>query len=337
MDMMRGSLILLVIIQHWISDFYLHDAILNSSFYRIIYEIKIVFAPYRMELLFFLSGFIVHKSLNKDFKKYLSGKINNLLYPYMLWSFIFLLLYNYPYILSGNYHPVTNYIIRIFMGATNLTWFLYFLFAYFLVALKILKSEINPYVVIACAAVLCYIASGYNFYSEIDVNYLEEGDIFYYFIYFYLGCHLGIKKYNLVAISKNYLFLLVAIISLIAVETLNFHTSLQKTDLIYFPFVILSIPLAIFTSVQIQKITIIRKMLTHISLNSITYYLMHLVLLKVYSKIFEMLDANQVIAFPLKLLITFITIYIFILLKKRFDIFSILFQPFYKKKIQDVQ
>lgn len=74
MDMMRGSLILLVIIQHWVSGFNLHDDLSGSFIYYGIYQVKIFFAPYRMELLFFLSGFIVHKSINKTLKITLKAK-----------------------------------------------------------------------------------------------------------------------------------------------------------------------------------------------------------------------------------------------------------------------
>lgn len=156
MDMMRGSLILLVIIQHWISDFKLYNDLSGSVIYNGIYQIKVFFAPYRMEFLFFLSGFIVHKSINKNFRKYLKGKLSNLLYPYILWSLVFLVLYNTSSLLSGEYLQTLHYLQRIVIGATNLTWFLYFLFVYFVISLLLIRRKINTAYVLISTVILCY-------------------------------------------------------------------------------------------------------------------------------------------------------------------------------------
>lgn len=334
MDMMRGFLILLVITQHWISDFNIHNDLSDSIFYRGIYQIKIFFAPYRMELLFFLSGFIVHKSMSKYFRDYLSGKINNLLYPYVLWSSIFLVFHNSSYILSGEYVKIMNYMQGIIIGATNLTWFLYFLFVYFLISLPILKKGIPIVTVILSSVVFCYFSSKINVYNTLGIDFLKEGDIFYYFIFFYIGCYCGVQKYDLQALSKKPLMILISILCVIITELMNFYINLHKTNLLYLAPVILSIPLAIFIAMQIQRINFIKNILTHISLNSIVYYLMHVILLRVYSKIFEIVHLNQNIAFPLKLTLTLLSIYVFIVLKRRISLLNILFQPFYKKDKQ---
>lgn len=327
MDMMRGSLIFLVIIQHWISDFNLHSGLSGSFIYNGIYQVKIFFAPYRMELLFFLSGFIVHKSINKNFRQYLKGKINNLLYPYILWSLAFLVLYNFSSLLSGEYLQVLHYLQRVVIGATNLTWFLYFLFLYFVVSLLIIRRKINTFYIIIPAIIFCYLSSEINFYDRIGVEYLEEGDVFYYFIFFYIGCYCGLKNYNIKSLSKNPTMLFIALLCVITTAIINFHTNIHKTSLLYLVPVILSIPLAIFLATQIEKVKIIKRTLTHISLNSIVYYLMHLVLLRIFSKIFEVLHFNQDYAFPIKLALTLLTIYLFIIMKRKLSFLDVLFQP----------
>ncbi|WP_211777853.1 acyltransferase family protein [Klebsiella sp. 10] len=327
MDMMRGSLILLVIIQHWISDFNLYNDLSESFIYNGIYQVKIFFAPYRMELLFFLSGFIVHKSINKNFIMYLKGKINNLLYPYILWSLVFLTLYNFSSLLSGEYLQTLHYLQRIVIGATNLTWFLYFLFLYFVTSLIIIRKKINTAYILISTVALCYLFSNINIYDRVGVEYLEEGDIFYYFIFFYLGCYCGVKQYDIQNLSNNPLALFIALLCVIATAIINFHTNIQKTSLLYLIPVILSIPLAIFLATQIEKVKAIKRTLTHISLNSIVYYLMHLVLLRVFTKIFDVSHFNQNSAFPIKLVLTLLTIYLFILLKRKFSLLDILFQP----------
>ncbi|HCA9918006.1 TPA: acyltransferase [Klebsiella pneumoniae] len=327
MDMMRGSLILLVIIQHWISDFNLHDNLSGSLIYYGIYQVKIFFAPYRMELLFFLSGFIVHKSINKNLKEYLKGKIKNLLYPYIFWSLAFLALYNFSSLLSGEYIPILHYLQRIAIGATNLTWFLYFLFVYFVISPIIIRTKANIVCVFITAIILCYFSSVINIYDRIGVEYLEEGDIFYYFIFFYSGCYCGLKKYDIQGLSKNPTMLTIALLCVIATAIINFHTGIHKTSLLYLPPVMLSIPLLIFLATKIEKVKIIKRALTHVSLNSIVYYLMHLILLIIFSKIFEVLHINQNYAIPIKLPLTLLTIYLFINLKRRLSFLDILFQP----------
>lgn len=327
MDMMRGSLIILVIIQHWISDLNLYNDLSGSLIYHGIYQIKIFFAPYRMELLFLLSGFIVHKSINKNFRKYLKGKINNLLYPYILWSLVFMVLYNSSSLLSGEYLQTLHYLQRIIIGATNLTWFLYFLFVYFVISLLIIRRKINPGYVLMPAVALCYLFSNINIYDHIGVEYLEEGDIFYYFTFFYLGCYCGVKQYDIQNLSKKPIVLFIAVLCIITTAVINFHTNIQKTSLLYLIPVMLSIPLAIFLATQIEKVKIIKRTLTHISLNSIVYYLMHLVLLRIFTKFFDVSHFNQNSAFPIKLALTLLTIYLFILLKRKFSLLDILFQP----------
>ncbi|HDU4303389.1 TPA: acyltransferase family protein, partial [Klebsiella pneumoniae] len=177
------------------------------------------------------SGFIVHKSINKNPKSYLKGKIKNIVYPYILWSLVFLALYNFSSLLSGEYLQFFHYLQRIAIGATNLTWFLYFLFLYFVISPIIIRAKVNITYVLIAAIILCYLSSAINIYDHIGVDYLEEGDIFYYFIFFYSGCYCGLKKYDIQGLSKNPTMLTIALLCVIATAIINFHTDIHKTSL----------------------------------------------------------------------------------------------------------
>lgn len=123
----------------------------------------------------------------------------------------------------------------------------------------------------------------------------------------------------------------IALLCVITTAMINFHTNIQKTSLLYLAPVILSIPLAIFLATKIEKVKIIKRTLTHISLNSIVYYLMHLVLLRVFTKVFEVSHFNQNSAFPIKLALTLLIIYLFVILKRKISFLDILFHPPHRK------
>src|SRR3546814_1466727 len=51
--------------------------------------LAILFSPFRMPLLMFVSGFLLPAALRKSTETYLVRKVATLLYPYMLWTLIY--------------------------------------------------------------------------------------------------------------------------------------------------------------------------------------------------------------------------------------------------------
>lgn len=84
MDAARGLCIILIIMLHSssiIQDFGIHVPYMIKEFNNI-------FLPYRMPVLMFLSGMLLHKSLKKDVVSYSLGKFNQLYWPYVFWNIV---------------------------------------------------------------------------------------------------------------------------------------------------------------------------------------------------------------------------------------------------------
>lgn len=84
MDALRGVAIILVIYGHALQ---LAEAYTGHRF-NLLSGVVGVMGPLRMPLLFFLSGMLVSRSLAKGRDAYFRGKIANILYPYVLWTFV---------------------------------------------------------------------------------------------------------------------------------------------------------------------------------------------------------------------------------------------------------
>lgn len=325
--MIRGGMILLVIMQHWLARLDSYESLSPIGFYQVIYNIKIYFEPFRMELLFFLSGMIVHKSIAKETKTYVLGKVRNLLYPYILWSLIYFLFFNFKDILSGDMEKPLIDMARIMVGAPGLTWFLCFLFIFFLVSIPVLSKIKKPAIVFSACVAFIVLFPEVHLFEGLNVNYIRETDLFYYFIYFYLGCLVGMRGVDIVNISKNKVVFFVSIASLIIVQLINFNLDVFKTSLVYLPFAILTIPLFVFVGDLLSRSNVISKALTHVSTNSIVYYLMQFLFLSIFAKILTILHVGESLHFPLVLILTIISTYLFILIKRRFYMLNFLFSP----------
>lgn len=82
MDALRGVAILLVVYGHAVQ---LSAMYTGHEFTRMALFIGSI-GPLRMPLLFFLSGMLVPRALQKEGRRYFAGKASKLLWPYLLWS-----------------------------------------------------------------------------------------------------------------------------------------------------------------------------------------------------------------------------------------------------------
>lgn len=155
MDSLRGLAIFLVVFGHAYAFGAQETGQTNQALYLFIET----FAPFRIPAMVFLSGLLVPKSLAKGALAYLGGKSRTILYPYLLWSIIMLVVLAVSsYLIDGEFNNA--YILRVFYSPIEHTWFLAYLFLYYLFAL--LLSRIMPYVSAAVFLFLAIVPLGYE-------------------------------------------------------------------------------------------------------------------------------------------------------------------------------
>ncbi|HEY8590571.1 MAG TPA: acyltransferase [Naasia sp.] len=125
MDSLRGVAIILVISWH-------SAAILNLLEYSApqwLITVNELFAPYRMPTLMFLSGMLLNRSLRKGLPRYLTGKIQRVLWPFALWTLV-----HYAVFMAPQYGvPVWNRNLWL----TSYLWFLLYIFCYYVAAVLV--------------------------------------------------------------------------------------------------------------------------------------------------------------------------------------------------------
>ncbi|GAB3288187.1 acyltransferase [Pseudoclavibacter terrae] len=139
MDALRGIAMLLVVLFHagtgvaYFGDFYPRGI---EVFNQIV-------EPYRMPTLMFLSGILLHRSLNKSAGAYFGGKARKIGWPYLLWSLVGLAL-------AGDL--ALSYILRIaYNPAETHLWYLWFLLIFYSAAWALKKV---PSIAVASAALI---------------------------------------------------------------------------------------------------------------------------------------------------------------------------------------
>ncbi|NYF12624.1 fucose 4-O-acetylase-like acetyltransferase [Pseudoclavibacter sp. JAI123] len=120
MDLIRGSAILLVVLLHATAIPWMFGGISSG---RVVNDINSFFAPYRMSLLFLLSGVLLTRSLAKPPGTYYWNKVRTLIWPYLVWMIIGMLTEGY-----------TDLRDPFFWIPNNWLWFIFFLAVYYAVA-----------------------------------------------------------------------------------------------------------------------------------------------------------------------------------------------------------
>lgn len=162
MDIVRGEMILLVVLYHattrvtrydadalpWLTDF--------NNFWE----------PFRMPTLVFLSGMLLSRSLAKPRGAYVSGKLRNLLWPYVVWSVVFILLLAATGA-GKDQDSLAGQLLGIATGTATYLWFLSFLFAFYMISLFVPQKArlvLIP-VLLIIAAPFNYIDGFYQLYK----------------------------------------------------------------------------------------------------------------------------------------------------------------------------
>lgn len=129
MDVLRGVAILLVIVNHAAA------AVVSRGYAApaLISEVNTVLAPVRIPALVFLSGLLVAPSLARGRRRYLAGKARRLVYPYLLWTAVYLVVLVRPWSYGDPYGPAA--LLEMLVRSPSPLWFLSFLAAFYLLAL----------------------------------------------------------------------------------------------------------------------------------------------------------------------------------------------------------
>ena len=140
MDVVRGVCIVLVLLLH------AYSLIMNSPGTETIKAFNLVFGPYRMPILMFLSGLLLHRSLGKEVRPYVYGKLATIFWPFLIWSLV---------VLAAEQRLTLENILKVPISSPTLLWYLWFLFAYYIIALVLKRLKVS----FALVAVVALIAS----------------------------------------------------------------------------------------------------------------------------------------------------------------------------------
>ncbi|KAA9394865.1 acyltransferase [Kocuria coralli] len=120
MDTMRGLAIVLVILRHG-STTLIEYQIFPTIWFQALQDVLV---PFRMPALMLLSGLLLDRALKKNLGQYTLGKMQNLLWPYVIWAAIFL----------GVSNGGEQYLEPMAWVSTSYLWFIFFLMIYFAIA-----------------------------------------------------------------------------------------------------------------------------------------------------------------------------------------------------------
>ncbi|KAF2413426.1 hypothetical protein B1729_09915 [Microbacterium sp. B35-04] len=211
MDLLRGISIFLVVLNH--SILFARDGIGSPEAAVILNDIL---APIRMPMLVFLSGLMVAPSLAKGRQRFMSGKVERIAYPYVAWSVI-VLVQGFATDARDEVSFNLSNILRIFIDPLAHLWFLYYLLAYYLIAL--FTRRISPWWVIFPSLVACGVIPDENFRR-----------FFILMAFFMVGAWVSRRPTRLErAVSARWMLLAAAVISVANVLTALAGANLRYT------------------------------------------------------------------------------------------------------------
>lgn len=144
MDFVRGICILLVIFVHASG---VTEDVGGLSFSPAFVTFNMFMDPFRIPLLMFLSGMLLHKSLGKTTGDYIRGKFHLIFWPFLLWSIV---------TYAAENRLTLEYILKTPISAPSVLWYLWFLCAFYILALFLVRARVPLIPVI----VVCVLASG---------------------------------------------------------------------------------------------------------------------------------------------------------------------------------
>ncbi|KMK63844.1 acyltransferase family protein [Puniceibacterium sp. IMCC21224] len=299
MDLVRGVCILLVILVH-------AEGVVKGQGLYIPAAINVFnefLDPFRMPLLMFLSGMMLEKSLSKNNRDYVLGKFHLIFWPFLIWSMI---------VYAAEGRLTLEYILKTPISAPSLLWYLWFLCAYYLIALLLERCRV-PLIPVMF---ICLIASGFL------PSLLRMDRFAALLIFFLLGHYIVRNKVSL----QNHAYL--ALLGLGAALTGGLMSVLYG-PIKYNPLFIwapVGLILFVLWAAPLYRSTQSGQGIEWIGRNSIVFYVGHFPLLLLVAGIMRETTALDGVSFYAILLVATLAINACLqLLRSRYDIVAALF------------
>ncbi|WP_353217658.1 acyltransferase [Sandarakinorhabdus sp.] len=148
MDFIRGICVLLVIFGH---AAYVTGDVASHTFFEGFAIFNLFMDPFRIPLLMFLSGMLLHKSLGKPTPDYLSGKFYLIFWPFLVWSIA---------IYAAENRLTLENILKTPISAPSVLWYLWFLCAFYMIALVLIRKSVPLIPVVLVCVVLSGVLPG---------------------------------------------------------------------------------------------------------------------------------------------------------------------------------
>lgn len=302
MDCARGAAIMLVIMSHSITQLRFGYEVPSG-----LTRLSDALSPFRMPLLAFLSGMLVHLSLRKERSIFFTGKVKNLLWPYAIWTIICGLT-------AGANYTVTDYEFYI-----SYLWYILYLF-FFYIAAYLLRS----------APKLPIILSALTLAALIPADFDTPRRFFYLMSIFFLG-HFAHEYGNtwakIVQSKWNWILIFpvsIAILLAMTGEGVRYSPEWLAASI---SGVILACSVAAFASRpgSNRLLTSTLAYFSHLGKDSLVYYVSHYPIVYGVIILFSALDATLWVAFPIAIVTALVCGYALVALRRRSRIVSALF------------
>lgn len=250
-------------------------------------------SPIRMELLMLLSGMLVSKGMEKGLDRYYTGKVKSILYPYLIWSLVMLVLMSARGLVSGEKgaHDVIVYFFKIIIGVPSVTWFLYWVFVFFMIQPRL--RNLSPMVVLPAVLLLSFVVSKVEYVTDDLVRGVAFSAVIYCYAFFWLGDYIIRNGIDLGQLVKNRMVVVLSAISVAALSFLMNTTELSNTSVVLFPMALLSFAMVALLAQQLEKVKV-GQLFAFIGMNSIFFYLMHVPLLMIVKRAVPVLNFSDV-------------------------------------------
>ena len=300
MDFVRGICILLVI--------FVHATVATSDWGKLTVLNGITYFnefldPFRMPLLMFLSGMLLHKSLGKSTSNYIWGKFHLVFWPFLIWSMV---------IYAAEGRLTLEFILKTPISAPSVLWYLWFLCAYYIVALVLTRYSVPLLPVI----IICVIGSAFL------PSLLRIDRFVALFAFFLLGHY--VTKYDL----ASWISAPIGVLGLVA-TVIGGVISATGEHIKYDPmFVWVPLGLIVFVlwGATFYKTIRISKPFEWIGRNSIVFYVSHFPALVIASRLISpVVEWNGSIFYVLLILWAVAVGTVLQLVRARFSIFAALF------------
>ncbi len=167
MDMLRGVAIVLVVVYH--CTVYMYEKY-PDAFAGLKYAGELV-GPFRMPVLFFLSGMLLAGSIEKGAKRYALGKINNLIYPFVVWTLVLYLLYEVREVALGLPSEIDLFKALLYDPWHHL-WFLHYLAVYYVVGFVLFKAGFLVSALVAVTLYLIGYPAGFGYLTALFMFFM---------------------------------------------------------------------------------------------------------------------------------------------------------------------